>query len=229
MEWRVWFTKRDGSLRKQFRSWSVPSFTYGVKDGDQLAMIATYPGGSFSGPVRVTSGGEFNLPKSAADAVSAAASIAPEGCILFRICDTDITVDAGGTTDAEHEQHDPSILSGQPPERREYVRELFVRNRRHVVELKALYGGVCQITGKSVYDGIAGDLTEAHHIKWLTRGGEDAPPNLIIVSPDMHAAIHACDGWLDWEGMQPVFVLRGRRLRLVVNKHLVPPPGSGKS
>jgi hypothetical protein len=225
VEWRVWFTKRDGSLRKQFRSWSVPTFAHGVEDGDQLDLRADYPGGVFAGSVRVTSGGEFNLPKAVADAVSVVAAAVPDSCIVFRIPDVDtITQSDDAAAGAQDGTHAPPT-EGQPPERREYARELFLRNRRYVLELKSLYGGVCQITGQPVCDGIAGDLTEAHHIEWLTRGGVDAPSNMIIVSPDMHAAIHACDGWLDWEGMQPVFVLRSRRLPLAVNKHLCPMRG----
>ena len=62
-----------------------------------------------------------------------------------------------------------------------------------------------------------------HHIKWLTHGGSDDPSNMIVISPDLHAAIHANDGQLEWHAGLPVFVIGGRRMPLAVNRHLKPP------
>ncbi|WP_323572084.1 MULTISPECIES: hypothetical protein [unclassified Rhizobium] len=67
-------------------------------------------------------------------------------------------------------------------------------------------------------DGIAGDLTEAHHIHWLTRGGLDVEANMIIVSPTFHAAIHAVDADFDWTTL--TFIVSGKRFPLMLNKHL---------
>lgn len=109
-------------------------------------------------------------------------------------------------------------LAALPPERREYVRELAVRNRRHVSDLKALYGGRCQITGELVLDGLAGDLTEVHHIEWLTRGGVDAKSNMVVLGPNFHAAIHSADATFDWKNL--TFQIAGKRFPLRLNKHL---------
>lgn len=109
-------------------------------------------------------------------------------------------------------------LAPMPSGRREYVREIFLRNRRHVAELKELYGGRCQVSGKVVLDGIAGDITEVHHIEWLTRGGADVPGNMVVISPDIHAAIHASDAIFDWSDL--AFVVNGVRLPLTFNQHL---------
>jgi hypothetical protein len=116
-----------------------------------------------------------------------------------------------------------AAMAAMLPERREYVRELLVRNRKHVRDLKDLYGGICQITGKQVLGGLAGDLTEVHHIKWLTHGGSDDPSNMIVISPDLHAAIHATNGKLEWHAGKPVFVIGGRSMPVAVNRHLEPP------
>lgn len=109
-------------------------------------------------------------------------------------------------------------LEALPPERREYVRELAVRNRRHVADLKALYGGRCQITGELVLGGLAGDLTEVHHIDWLTRGGADAKSNMVVLAPDFHAAIHAAETTFDWTNL--AFQINGEWFPLRLNRHL---------
>ena len=114
-------------------------------------------------------------------------------------------------------------IKGMPPEKRERLHELFVRDRKHVRQLKALYGGVCQVTGKRALGGVAGDLCEVHHLVWLARGGDDHPQNMMVVSPDVHAAIHATDGVLVWDRGRPVLVVGARRMPLAVNKHLRPP------
>lgn len=105
-----------------------------------------------------------------------------------------------------------------PPARREYVREITLRNSRPVRALKALYKGRCQVSGGVLMDGIAGDLTEAHHIHWLTRGGLDIEANMVIVSPTFHAAIHAVDAEFDWATL--TFIVSGQRFPLMLNKHL---------
>jgi predicted restriction endonuclease len=118
----------------------------------------------------------------------------------------------------EPDQFASVSVSGLPPERREYVRELTVRNRTHVLELKRMYGGRCQISGEQVLNGVAGDLTEAHHIRWLTRGGLDHPSNMVVLSPQFHAAIHAADAQFDWERLR--FIINGSAFPLRLNEHL---------
>lgn len=105
-----------------------------------------------------------------------------------------------------------------PPERREYLREITMRNSRPVRALKTLYKGCCQVSGEALMNGIAGDLTEAHHIHWLTRGGLDVEANMVILSPTFHAAIHAVDADFDWATL--TFIVSGKRFPLMLNKHL---------
>lgn len=107
-----------------------------------------------------------------------------------------------------------------PPERREYFHEVFVRDRQHVRELKDLYKGRCQLTGEPPIGGLAGDITEAHHIHWLTHGGPDNKDNLVILSPDMHRAVHAAKAEFNWSDLS--FTINGQRVALRLNKHLKP-------
>lgn len=115
---------------------------------------------------------------------------------------------------------DEEGASDEPPEKREYRRELALRNRRQVQELKTLYGGKCQVSGEKPVGGLAGDITEAHHIHWLTRGGADRKENMVVLSPDMHRAVHALDAEFDWADL--CFVAGDRRLLLKLNLHLQP-------
>lgn len=116
--------------------------------------------------------------------------------------------------------HAVQVPPTAPPERQEYFRETFVRDRKHVQELKGLYGGRCQVTGEKPLNGLVEDITEAHHIHWLTLGGLDTKDNMVILSPDMHRAIHAAKADFDWSDLS--FVINGQRLRLQINKHLEP-------
>ena len=97
-------------------------------------------------------------------------------------------VRASLSADTAQEMQLEAITERMPPERREYIRELVVRNRQHVADLKRLYEGRCQVSGKLVLDGLAGDITEVHHIEWLTRGGLDVEDNMVVLAPDIHAA-----------------------------------------
>ena len=98
------------------------------------------------------------------------------------------------------------------------TRELCVRDQAAVRDLKSRYKGVCQISGSTPLDGVAGDITEAHHIEWLTRGGSDTTDNMVVISPDWHRALHACDASFDWRDL--CFTVNGQTVPLAVNRHL---------
>ncbi|GJE54757.1 hypothetical protein [Methylobacterium thuringiense] len=109
-------------------------------------------------------------------------------------------------------------LDGATSERREYLREVFVRDAKHVKELKKLYGGRCQISGQKVLEDFSVDITEAHHIRWLTRGGSDEKDNMIVLSPNLHAAIHATNAEFNWSELS--FDIGGKKFPVILNKHL---------
>jgi 5-methylcytosine-specific restriction protein A len=112
-----------------------------------------------------------------------------------------------------------SLLSGaMPPEKRERLLETYVRNQRHVRKLKGLYGGCCQICGASPFGTEFGEITEAHHIDWLCRGGQDKMENLILLCPNHHAAIHAKDPTFDRGRLE--FRNGTMVLKVVLDRHL---------
>jgi hypothetical protein len=84
---------------------------------------------------------------------------------------------------------------------RTITREVPARNRALVERLQATYDGRCQICRWDPRDTYSASLCEGHHIQWLSRGGTDALDNLMLVCPNHHRAIHACDAPLDWQAM----------------------------
>ena len=59
---------------------------------------------------------------------------------------------------------------------------------------------------------------EGRHIVWLSRGGEDALGNLVLLCPNHHRAVHRTDSPLDFGDM--AFDFRTHREGLRVNRHL---------
>ena len=75
------------------------------------------------------------------------------------------------------------------------------RNRKMVRELKSLYR-TSQVEGDDlpdwVPDLVVELLLEVHHIEPLGEGGEDERSNMIVLTPTLHALMHACaDAKLD--------------------------------
>lgn len=82
--------------------------------------------------------------------------------------------------------------------RRTITREVPERNRELVQRLQTVYDGHCQICRWDPVGEYGEPLCEGHHIQWLSRGGDDALDNLMLVCPNHHRAIHRCDAPLDW-------------------------------
>ncbi|TCZ55430.1 HNH endonuclease signature motif containing protein [Roseicella aquatilis] len=114
------------------------------------------------------------------------------------------------------------LVVPSPASRQELQTEVFARNAGHVAYVRRLYGGRCQITGSPVLGGVAGDLTQVHHIHFLCEGGADHPSNMIALSPDWHAVAHAPGTTFDWRTLE--FVVGGCRYGLRLNHHLAPVP-----
>jgi 5-methylcytosine-specific restriction protein A len=103
--------------------------------------------------------------------------------------------------------------AGMAEERRRYLMTEVVRRDRNLVEqLRDLYAGECQICGWAPLRRYGSELCEAHHVRWLSRGGDDALENLVLVGPNHHRAIHRCDAPFDFECNAFVFASMKERL-----------------
>jgi len=116
------------------------------------------------------------------------------------------------------------LLKDEPAEmaeeRRAYLAEEVLRRDRDLVEeLRELYSGECQICGWAPLNRYGANLCEAHHVRWLSRGGEDVLTNLVLICPNHHRAIHRCDAPFDFE--YNAFVLANMREALTLMHHTV--------
>ena len=109
--------------------------------------------------------------------------------------------------------------AGVGEKRKVYLsRQAPARSRRLTTQLQVLYGGRCQLSGWTPRKQYGHNLCHAHHIQWLSRGGDDILENLVLVSPNLHAAIHRCDAPLDFE--RGAFIFPGHTEPIRYNRHL---------
>src|SRR5262245_66299558 len=75
--------------------------------------------------------------------------------------------------------------------RKRYLYESFNIKRSHklAIEIRDLYKGVCQLCGFDPLNEYGFHLCHAHHIIWLSRGGEDDVSTLCLISPPHHSAL----------------------------------------
>jgi len=92
------------------------------------------------------------------------------------------------------------------------------RNPDLVDDLHDLYDGRCQVCRWDPFDEYGEPLCEGHHIQWLSRGGDDALNNLMLVCPNHHRAIHQYDAPLDWDDL--AFDFGDHREAVTLDAHL---------
>jgi 5-methylcytosine-specific restriction enzyme A len=105
--------------------------------------------------------------------------------------------------------------------RTKYLYESFdvTRSRRYVEWLQNKYNGRCQICLFDPRQKYGRRLCHGHHIRWLSRGGEDELDNIALVCPTHHAAIHADDAVFDYSSLAFMFS-NGLVEEIAFNDHL---------
>lgn len=103
--------------------------------------------------------------------------------------------------------------------RREALRELHVRDRALVRQLHDLYDHRCQLCGWQSSPPYDVDVAEAHHLKWLSRGGPDRLDNLALLCPNHHRIVHKDNAAFDYK--LGSFVFTDRVERLTLDAHLM--------
>ncbi|WP_174449391.1 HNH endonuclease [Azospirillum baldaniorum] len=88
---------------------------------------------------------------------------------------------------------------GLAAERRRYLTtEAIRRDRQHVEALRALYDGRCQICEWAPRARYGADICEGHHVRWLSRGGQDDLSNMVLICPNHHRVLHRVDAPFDF-------------------------------
>jgi predicted restriction endonuclease len=89
--------------------------------------------------------------------------------------------------------------AGIAEKRRSYLMTEVVRRSRDLVEqLREIYVGECQVCSWAPRRSYGSELCEAHHVRWLSRGGNDVLENLVLLCPNHHRAIDRCDAPFDF-------------------------------
>ena len=99
------------------------------------------------------------------------------------------------------------------------LRQSYDRNRQVVQDLHGIYSGRCQVTGHDSPLLYGVPTAEAHHIVYRSRGGNDVIENMVLLSPNLHRAVHAAEAHFDYNTLSFAFS-NGRVEPLVLNKHL---------
>ena len=100
------------------------------------------------------------------------------------------------------------------------IKHSYERNRKLVKNLNELYNGRCQVTGHDSPLLYGVPTAEAHHVVYRSRGGADEMENLVLVSPNLHTAIHAANATFDYASLAFNFP-NGRVEPLILNAHLI--------
>lgn len=81
---------------------------------------------------------------------------------------------------------------------------VYLRSTEVVKETKRRAGGICQYCNKPApFSDKHGDpYLEVHHIKWLSRGGEDSTDNTVALCPNCHTRMHILDDPKDREYLE---------------------------
>jgi 5-methylcytosine-specific restriction enzyme A len=109
--------------------------------------------------------------------------------------------------------------TGPSEQRRQHLLATAARDRQFVMDLHELYRGRCQLCAfdSPVVYNVAS--AEAHHIVYLSRGGEDALENMVLLCPNHHTVIHKADAHFDYATHLFAFP-NGRVEPLCLNTHL---------
>jgi hypothetical protein len=99
------------------------------------------------------------------------------------------------------------------------IKRSYERNRKLVRELHELYNGRCQVTGHDSPLLYGVPTAEAHHVVYRSRGGTDEMENMVLLSPNLHTAIHATNAIFDYDSLAFIFP-NGRVEPLILNNHL---------
>jgi 5-methylcytosine-specific restriction endonuclease McrA len=110
---------------------------------------------------------------------------------------------------------------GPSEDRRLQLLSLAPRDRQLVKDLHDRYAGRCQLCAfdSPVVYGIPS--AEAHHIVYLSRGGEDSLMNMVLLCPNHHTVVHKTQATFDYARLTFCFP-NGRIEPLCLNTHLTP-------
>ena len=109
--------------------------------------------------------------------------------------------------------------TGPSDSRRQRLLALAQRDRQLVRQIHDLYSGRCQLCGFDSPLVYGVPSAEAHHVVYLSRGGDDVLDNMVLLCPNHHKVIHRTDATFDYRRLTFLFP-NGRAEPLCLNQHL---------
>ena len=103
------------------------------------------------------------------------------------------------------EEYIQSAVSGTGGRRR-ITASTFIRSAEVVKETKKRANGICQLCNQPApfIDKKGNPYLEAHHVIWLSRGGEDSTANTVALCPNCHTRMHVLDKPEDIEKLKGI-------------------------
>lgn len=95
------------------------------------------------------------------------------------------------------------------------------RSRTLVRQVHQMYHGRCQVCGFDPVLVYRVEACHAHHLVYLSRGGDDVLSNMALLCPNHHSVVHATNAIFDFRDLSFVFAPNHRE-RLALNHHLQP-------
>ena len=202
MIWASDLYKTDGTIRKQFSTWSVPKKLrdkYNIIDGLYLVINGSISDFEFTNTYKITSGGEFRVSKYISQLIELKTISSNENIINFRI---DIALKKADEFDkkvgqslseSSYQRENRLINAKKVPTCRTVTSIVFNRNPDVVAEVLFRANGVCEICKNKAPFIRKSDNTpylEVHHKIRLADGGEDTVKNAIAVCPNCHREKH---------------------------------------
>lgn len=205
MRWHIPFTKTSGALRSQYQQWSIPKAIraeLGIIDGDYWAFLISHGEYSNSVECKITSGGEFRLPRSIAESLQRIANIEPESSVTFAIGIDDeaqavrVAFETEVAASAKLKQVERLARlekASHKPAARKVETTIYDRNPDVVAEVLYRAQGRCESCGDQApffrrSDG--SPYLEVHHTIQIAEGGDDTVANAEALCPNCHRQAH---------------------------------------
>ena len=207
MKWEPKLYTSDGERRKQFSTWSIPKTIreeHGISDGLTVKITFILSDLEVTGRYKVTSGGEFRLPKAYSSEVEKAVLSNEKKAVLSNNIVFKIDLSEKIESDFMSQVYD-SMNSNQKSRKarlkkapkkpttttRSYVS--FNRNPDVVAEVLLKAKGFCEICKKEapfIKKSNNTPYLEVHHKQRLSDGGDDTVENAIALCPNCHRKQH---------------------------------------
>jgi hypothetical protein len=118
--------------------------------------------------------------------------------------------------------HDHIAEVGRKAEIRE-SRILYDRNASLADGLKHLYLHRCQVCGNDFEPTYGAKYAESHHIQYLSQGGPDISPNIMVLCPNHHRIIHETNAQFNRASLQYEYP-NGLQEKLLLPTHFLLSP-----